>query len=140
LSGKGGLYFECTECGGCCTYKGEYAHVYASKREVEVLAELQGVSVRTFKRRYTFRDEYGWTQLRTNGDHCVFLDPDTRRCTVYKARPTQCRTFPFWPEFVANGEWTDEVRGMCEGIGRGRLYSIDEADARMIEMANAQDE
>ena len=30
-----------------------------------------------------------------NGD-CVFFDGEQRKCTVYEARPRQCRTWPFW--------------------------------------------
>ena len=27
---------------------------------------------------------------------CVLLDPETRKCRAYTARPRQCRTWPFW--------------------------------------------
>jgi Fe-S-cluster containining protein len=37
-------------------------------------------------------------------DACAFLDG--ARCTVYEARPTQCRTFPFWKENLRRrGSW-----------------------------------
>jgi Fe-S-cluster containining protein len=37
--------------------------------------------------------------LRHKNDHifksvCQFLDPETRQCSVYDARPTLCRTYP----------------------------------------------
>jgi len=83
-----------------------------------------------FKRRYTFEDEYGWTQVVLE-ERCVFLEPQTNRCAVYPVRPSQCRTFPFWRDLVRDGEWTQEARDMCEGTGRGRLYSIDEVEMQM---------
>ncbi len=134
-----GLRFECTMCGRCCTNRGEYTHVYLSGREVSVLARHLGVSVEVFERRYTFIDEDGWTQLKIDGGRCVFLNDDDT-CGVHPARPTQCRTFPFWRDFVEAGEWTDEVREICEGIGRGRLYSRDEAERLMIAMEESDAE
>ena len=125
-----GLRFECTKCGHCCTNRGEYAHVYVSDEEVDDLAACLDVIRGQFKRRYTFVDEYGWRQLRFTNDRCVFLD-DAGRCGVYGARPVQCRTFPFWRELVKDGQWTAEARSLCEGVGRGRLYSIEEAEVLM---------
>ncbi len=135
-----GLHFECTQCGKCCTYRGDYAYVYLNREEVCRLAEHLGLTTRTFRHRYTFRDEDGSVQLRMRGDRCVFLDPESGGCTVYEARPTQCRTFPFWRDFVVDGEWTDEARALCEGVGRGRLYTIDEAEVLMREQELSDEE
>ena len=129
-----GLRFECTKCGDCCTNRGEYAHVYVNEEENEALAAFLGLSLRAFKRRYTFVDDDGWRQLSFRGKSCVFLDLATNLCQVHPARPTQCRTFPFWREFVVDGEWSEEVRSLCEGIGRGPLYSIEEAEDHIFEM------
>ncbi len=131
------LRFECTQCGKCCTNRGEYAHVYVSPAEVRALAEFLGLSVPRFKQRYTFVDKDGWRQLNFLGEDCVFLNPETKLCQVHPARPIQCRTFPFWREFVAGGEWSSEVRSMCEGIGRGRLHSLEEAEVQMREMESS---
>jgi Fe-S-cluster containining protein len=127
------LRFECTQCGQCCRVRGEYAHVYLNREEEEALADFLGLTLATFRRRYTFLDEDGWRELAFTGDRCIFLDDDTDRCTVYPARPVQCSTFPFWEELVHNGRWTKQVRKICEGVGQGRLYSIEEAEARILE-------
>ena len=134
-----GLRFECTQCGKCCTHQGDYAYVYVNRDEAKGLAELLGLTLRTFKRRYAFVDKYGWTQLRTTENRCVFLDPDTNLCQVYEARPAQCRTFPFWRDLVADGRWTDEARALCEGVGQGRLYTIDEVESRMAEREDSEE-
>ncbi len=133
------LRFECTQCGRCCRNNGEFAHVYLNDRESDALAEHLGLDLVAFLERHTFVDEYGWTQLRTTGARCVFLDVDTNQCGVYEARPTQCRTFPFWRETVRDGAWTPEVREICEGVGRGRLYSIEEVEVQMRAMEQAED-
>lgn len=137
---KAGLRFECTGCGKCCVYRDEYAHVYLNRTERKALADHLGVSLRTFKHRYTFVDEFGWTQLKTVRDRCVFLDPDTMACKVYGARPVQCRTFPFWDELIEGGEWTQQARDLCEGVGRGRLYTLEEAFARIVERESSSEE
>jgi Fe-S-cluster containining protein len=129
-----GLRFECTGCGDCCRVRGEYAHVYLNTEELRALADLLGISVRRFKRRYTFVDEDGWRQLAFEGKRCIFLEDETDRCTVYQARPTQCRTFPFWRELVDDGTWTRQARSICEGVGCGRLHSILEVESRMADM------
>ena len=60
-----------------------------------------------------------------NGD-CVFLDPRTRRCRVYNARPVQCRTWPFWNINLENPENWKQTCEVCPGAGAGRLYQLDE--------------
>ena len=46
--------------------------------------------------------------------HCVFLKDN--KCSVYEVRPSQCRTYPFWPQHIlGRAEWEAEaVR--CEGM------------------------
>ena len=134
-----GLRFECTKCGACCTSRGEYAHVYLNADEARALADELGLSLAEFRRRYTFRDELGWTQLRFEGASCVFLEPGTNRCTVYGARPTQFRTFPFWRELIVDGRWSADARALCEGVGRGRVVRREDAEARMVEMELADE-
>ena len=69
------------------------------------------------------KDNYG------SADRCIFLDDDGKKCTIYEARPTQCRTYPYWPRLMNNETaWIDESvdiekgklwtpeNGGCEGI------------------------
>jgi Fe-S-cluster containining protein len=135
-----GLRFECTQCGACCTNHGDYAHVYLNPEEVGALARHVGLSVRAFRRKYTFVDEYGWTQLVFTGPSCVFLDEETQRCKVYAARPVQCSTFPFWRSLIEGGRWTKEAGRICEGVGRGPLHTIDEAEERMVAFEEAEED
>ncbi len=135
-----GLKFECTECGECCLVRGDYAYVYLNEEESARLAEFLGIEKTEFRERYTFRDRLGWTQLEFRGDRCVFLEEEGKRCTVHPARPTQCRTFPFWREFVVDGRWTERVAAMCEGIGRGPSHSSEEAERQMLEQEVSDEE
>jgi hypothetical protein len=58
----------------------------------------------------------------------ILLDPETRRCTVYDARPIQCRTWPFWDSNLKRKRDWKETCEVCPGAGSGRLYSLEEIE------------
>jgi Fe-S-cluster containining protein len=117
-----GLRFACQpDCGRCCSNHDEYAYVYLDGDDLPRLAALCGLSIDEFERRYTVEDD-GWTVLRMDRPACPFLDG--ARCTVYEARPTQCRTFPFWPEHLASRRAWKRVARFCPGIDRGETHPL----------------
>lgn len=126
-----GLQFECTQCGGCCS--GEPGYVWVDPGEIEQLARHLDLSIDEFESRYVRKvgAHKSLTEL-PNGD-CVFLHPETRGCTVYEARPIQCRTWPFWDSNLKNRRAWRETCEICPGSGKGRLYSFDEIEIRRRE-------
>ncbi|HEU0075545.1 MAG TPA: YkgJ family cysteine cluster protein [Dehalococcoidia bacterium] len=108
-----GLRFKCTECGNCCT--GSAGSVYLSQADIARLAAHFDVPPGRFVRRYT-RVEKGHRVLadRPESDECVFLRDKT--CTVYDARPTQCRTYPWWLVNIQDPRAWQETAAVCEGI------------------------
>ena len=67
---------------------------------------------------------------RDNGD-CIFFDPETRGCLVYKARPHQCRTWPFWESNLKSSRtWARTCRA-CPGSGTGELVPLATIQARV---------
>ncbi len=112
------LHFSCTGCGKCCATAGEY-YVFLDAGEAEAIREQLGLSKSWFRRRYLNRLEEGELVLATGEDErCIFLDSNAR-CSIYTARPLQCRTYPFWPELVGSQRaWLREA-ARCEGINRG---------------------
>jgi Fe-S-cluster containining protein len=61
-------------------------------------------------------------------------------CGIHPAKPTQCRTFPFWPELVeSRAAWKRTAR-FCPGIGKGELVQIETARERAAEMREAYPE
>lgn len=126
-----GLRFECTLCGACCT--GGEGYVLISPDESRAIARRLGLSVHAFHDRYTRVTSLGRSlnELDTpNGRDCVFLDratmPGKAVCSLYEARPTQCRTFPWWPENLRDRRAWERLGRQCEGVGRGRLVPIEE--------------
>ena len=115
--------FECTQCGRCCTGGGEY-HVFVKRAEAERMRALLGLSEAWFNRRYLKRLDSGELTVQLGADgRCSFLDAQGQ-CQVYAARPTQCRTYPFWPELLhSKASWKAEaVR--CEGSDRGAVVPL----------------
>lgn len=126
-----GLKFNCSQCGDCCT--GAPGFVWVKKSEIEAMAALLNQDVAAFEKEYT-RNVGIRKSLREfpNGD-CVFFDNDSRRCTVYEARPRQCRTWPFWESNLKSPEAWKETCEVCPGSGKGRVYSLDEIEIRRKE-------
>ena len=126
---KDGLRFKCTQCGNCCT--GAPGYVWVNQAEVEAIAaELGESDVDAFEAEYV--NKVGIRRsLREfpNGD-CVFFDNETRRCTVYNARPRQCRTWPFWDSNLKTPEAWAETCEVCPGSGKGELYQIDHIESQ----------
>ena len=115
-----GLQFTCTRCGNCCT--GDSGTVRVSDDEIEALASLLELDRDEFRALYTRGLRGGAVSLveKRNND-CVFWDRSTG-CTVYAARPRQCRTWPFWSAVVHSPEtWQEEARG-CPGMNQGKRH------------------
>lgn len=92
--------FDCNKCPGyCCSH----SRIAVSDHDVERLAKHFGISASAARKRFTYHYEaLGISEqiLRHHKDEiyesvCRFFDRDTRRCTVYEARPHVCRKYPY---------------------------------------------
>lgn len=63
----------------------------------------------------------------SDGD-CIFLEPETRHCMVYAARPIQCRTWPFWDSNLESKRTWGQTCRICPGAGEGKLYTLGEIE------------
>lgn len=121
---KDGLRFECTQCGNCCT--GAPGFVWVNREEVAALAKLLDMPVADFEAKYVRKVGIRKSLIEfANGD-CVFFDGQARKCTVYGARPRQCRTWPFWESNVATDEAWKQTCQVCPGSGQGKLYPAEQ--------------
>jgi Fe-S-cluster containining protein len=125
-----GVQFECTRCGKCCT--GYPGYVYLSEHDILGIAHYLGIGTKEFVKRYTrlvfMFHEQRLSLVEKNQYDCVFWDA---LCTIYPARPHQCRTYPFWKRhLVSRREW-EKTAAFCPGINRGRVYSQKEIEELM---------
>lgn len=119
-----GLRFRCTQCGDCCT--GGEGYVWVNQQEVEELAAARGMTPAAFETQFVRRVGIRRSLTeRSNGD-CVLLDETTRRCTVYAARPRQCRTWPFWDSNLRTPQAWDEAAAACPGCNKGDLVPLEQ--------------
>ena len=83
----------------------------------------------SFTRKFCDKDSNGYWKLRDFTAACRFLEG--AKCGVYQARPTQCRTWPFWPETMSAKGWAKEVAAYCPGVGKGKLWSAEEIEKQL---------
>jgi len=127
-----GLRFECTRCGNCCT--GPSGHIWFTEEEGRAIAAHLRLDHAGFLASHA-REVAGRWSLREKppGDHghdCIFLTRDasagTAGCAIYPVRPTQCRTWPFWPALLASRWSWDRARHVtpCPGMDQGPLHFV----------------
>lgn len=127
------LRFQCQPgCTNCCD---QHGFVYLAAGDIPRLAEYVGLKVDEFEQKYVYRTK-NLARLRTPRDGgCYFLKDGA--CGVHVVKPTQCRTFPFWPELLESPKNWRQTGRMCPGIGKGELVNIQLAQEQADEMRRA---
>ncbi len=132
-----GLRFECRQCGACCT--GEPGYIWLTPSEIRALAEVLHMECAAFCKTY-LRSVNGKLSLKEkrNGD-CILFNGNEKQCLVYEKRPTQCRTYPFWPEILHSPKTWERESRQCPGINTGRLYTAEQCASLLLESRVAED-
>lgn len=125
-----GIKFECQGSSNCCVSRESYGYVYLSKKDINRFCKFIKLQKKDFVKLYCDKTN-GFIHLKEKNENgnCQFLKG--KKCTVYKARPEQCRTWPFWSENMNSKKWNNEIAKFCPGIGRGKLYSQKEIDVKI---------
>ncbi len=129
-----GLHFKCTGCGKCCT--GAPGFVFVDEEEMTKMADFLALPLPLFKRKFTRLRErrFALVEVKTdtpNEVSCVFLKDN--KCSVYAARPKQCRTFPWWPENLSSEKSWELAAKNCEGIDKDApLVPFEEIDSIIL--------
>ena len=126
---SGGLRFECTQCGACCS--GEPGYVWVDEAEIAAMANEMKMSVDAFENKFVRNLGHDKSLVEYPDGDCILLDPETRNCLVYGNRPTQCRTWPFWDSTIKRKKYWKATCDVCPGAGQGKLYTFEQIeDAR----------
>jgi len=104
----------CISCkGSCCRWGG---YVWINQDEMEEIAKARGMDLGVFADTYV-RAAYGNLSLQErliNGEQmCCFFDPYDSNCNIYDHRPKQCRTFPFWEQYL---DGFSKLLEICPGV------------------------
>jgi Fe-S-cluster containining protein len=125
-----GLRFECQPgCTACCEQKG---FVYLTEADLPRAAEFLGMTSEAFERKYVYRTKKQMRLRVPRESQCNFLRGGG--CSIHPAKPTQCRTFPFWPELLESRQEWRKTAKYCPGIGKGPLIQIGVANQQAAEM------
>ena len=89
-------YYDCNDCPAfCCSV---YERVQVTPRDIRRLAKHFGVTEEVATARYTklYQKERVLRRKRDAlfGEACQFINPETRGCGIYHARPAVCREYP----------------------------------------------
>lgn len=105
----------CETCQGrCCT--GESGYIYVTMNEIEKISSLLDMNIQEFAKEYLFKKGYKYSikeQVYEGSHECIFYDRVSNGCKIYEARPSQCKTFPFWDYYKTRVE---ELKLECPGI------------------------
>lgn len=118
---KNGIRFECQGSGKCCVSRGSYGFVYLSDNDIQRFSKYFKLSLQKFKDKYCQMTD-GFIHLTEKNKFegkCIFLK--NKKCSVYKSRPSQCRTWPFWNENMNAKIWNEDISINCPGVGKGNI-------------------
>jgi len=124
----GGLQFECRECGGCCS--GAPGYVWLSEEEIQRIAERFGISVEDCEAKFVREVGERKSLIEYPNGDCVFYDRFHTNCKIYRDRPAQCRTWPFWASNLESEKEWEKISRTCPGCNRGRHFSLQEIEER----------
>ncbi|MHC4513792.1 MAG: YkgJ family cysteine cluster protein [Planctomycetota bacterium] len=105
--------FRCRRSGNCCARPRSVVRVHGA--DVRRIASHLGMAEQAFRDRY----------VRPAQDHlvdgpsdaCVFLEAGSEAaCSIYAARPEQCRTWPYWEELRNAPAMLQQAMRLCPGI------------------------
>jgi Fe-S-cluster containining protein len=90
------------------------------------------MSKRAFRAAYTRRIQ-GFTSLKEKPNFdCIFYNK-SKGCTVYEARPKQCRTWPFWRAIVQSKDRWERESLHCPGMNQGAFHSAEFVELTILD-------
>ena len=127
----GGLDFECTRCSRCCRHDPGY--VFLTEKDLKTLSRLFSLDTKTFIEKYCKIVNLGGfgriSLIEKSNNDCIFWE--NGGCSVYTARPLQCKTYPFWSSALNSKEDWDALGRNCPGINQGKHYTVEEIEERL---------
>ncbi len=134
-----GFQFQCTACGGCCSWQG-CAPLYPD--DVERIAGYLGLSEEDFIYAYTrhvlvrYEDErevmiVPYLVLQTRGNACAFLKD--HRCRIHDVKPWHCAKAPFLAEFMTDEEGWNHLVNLSPGFGKGPFHDRKTIESHLAE-------
>lgn len=91
------LEFSCTRCGLCCKEEG---YVFFSYSDISRASRYLKITPMDFIKKYLkYNEDLEHYIEVTKSLPCLFLD-NKNGCKINDAKPEQCKTFPYWKEYM----------------------------------------
>jgi Fe-S-cluster containining protein len=103
-------------------------------QEIETMAAAAGLAADEFQQKYVRRVGRRRSLREKPNGECVLYEPGVG-CTVYAARPRQCRSWPFWESNLESPQAWQRVCRDCPGAGSGPLFTVDQILAESARIA-----
>jgi len=132
-----GLNFSCKRCSSCCRY--DQGYVFLSEKDLDKLTDNLDMDKDRFVKVYcrwvtSLQGTKSLSLKEKSNKDCVFWDSG---CSVYKVRPLQCSSFPFWPSILSSpGSWKIAAAA-CPGMNTGDLHTKEAID-RYLKLSGRQ--
>ena len=96
--------FDCQKCGNCC----RIMRPALEKDDISKLAAYLSITPKEFEKKYIEKDERE-NEIVFNKIPCPFFDDNSCNCTVYPARPENCRSYPH----LYKNDFVNRLIGIC---------------------------
>jgi Fe-S-cluster containining protein len=99
--------------------------VFLSHNDLEKVAHSFRLEYGEFIERYCrfvdMNEKLKLSFIEKDNYDCIFWEKNG--CSIYEARPIQCRSYPFWSSHLkSHRDWAD-LASFCPGVGRGKSHS-----------------
>jgi Fe-S-cluster containining protein len=105
-----------------------------NQEEIAAIAAEIKMDLDEFEKKYVRRVGVRRSLVEFPNGDCVFFDGEARKCTVYNARPRQCRTWPFWDSNLKTPQDWKYTCEVCPGSGKGQLYNLETIEEQRKKM------
>ncbi len=102
--------------------------MWVNNEEIAALAAEVGQPVERFEELYVRKVGARKSLRELAGGDCIFFDGQKRSCTVYGARPRQCKTWPFWDSNLKTPDDWARTCEACPGSGQGQLHQLQQIE------------
>jgi Fe-S-cluster containining protein len=117
-----GLRFSCQRCSDCC--RAGPGFVFLSESDALGISKALDMPLREFIQVYCrwveWNDGTRLSLKEKSSLDCIFWKDG---CSIYEARPIQCKTYPFWTSMLDSEETWLSAASFCPGAGKGDIVS-----------------
>lgn len=113
MVGERDFFFRCQRSGNCCRVG--TGRVWLKNGELEAMAEALDMSAQGFADQHVVAVGERVSLRERSDGRCVLLEGQCH-CTVYEARPKQCRDYPDWPILRDDPKAFARATEYCPGI------------------------